>query len=301
MPVMMLSKCRVRALSRLLVAFAAAGCLSTSAQAAEDLKTGGPYVPTPQVVVDQMLRFANVGEKDFVIDLGSGDGVIVLTAAKQYKASGMGVDIDADLVRKSNESARKLGLSDRARFEQLDVFKADLGKASVLTLYLLPGMMINLRSKIFNELKPGVRVVSHDYHFGGDWSPDDQIRFDVPEKEAINGVPSATVYLWHVPAKIAGKWEIKVAGGGSYELAIKQRFQSVEASVTAAAGNPLQPQGLALRGANFSFALPDGKGIARFAGRVKDDAMEGTVELPGARTSARWSAVRTVAGAVTTE
>ena len=281
-------------------AILAVACLFAPVQAAEDLKTGGPYVPTPQVVVDQMLRFANVGEKDFVIDLGSGDGVIVLTAAKQYKASGMGVDIDADLVRKSNESARKLGLSDRARFEQLDVFKADLGKASVLTLYLLPAMMINLRSKIFNELKPGVRVVSHDYNFGSEWSPDDQIRFDVPEKEAINGVPSATVYLWHVPAKIAGKWEIKVAGGGTYEFAIRQRFQSVEAGVTAA-GKPLLPQMLTLRGADFGFALPDGKGIARFAGRVKGDAMEGTVELPDGRTPVRWSAVRTLAGTVVIE
>src|SRR5882672_10692114 len=101
--------------------------------AAENLKTGGPYVPTPQVVVDEMLRFANVGEKDFVIDLGSGDGVIVLTAAKLYKASGMGVDIDADLVKLSNESAQKLNIADRAHFFQLDVFKADLSQASVVT------------------------------------------------------------------------------------------------------------------------------------------------------------------------
>jgi hypothetical protein len=282
------------------VAILAAGCLCASAQAQDTLKTGGPYVPTPQVVVDQMLRFANVGEKDFVIDLGSGDGVIVLTAAKQYQAGGMGVDIDADLVKQSNASAQKLGVADRVRFVQLDVFKADLSKASVLTLYLLPEMMINLRSKIFNELKPGTRVVSHDYHFGSEWSADDQIRFDVPEKEAINGVPSATVYLWHVPAKVAGKWEIRIAGGDTYELLLKQRFQNVEGSATSA-GRPLRPQLLALRGTEFSFALPGGKGIARFAGRVKDDAMEGTVELPGAQSPARWSAVRTAAGVVATD
>ena len=281
-------------------AILAVGCWCASAQAAENLKTGGPYVPTPQVVVDQMLRFANVGEKDFVIDLGSGDGVIVLTAAKQYKASGMGVDIDADLVRKSNDSAQKAGVADRVHFLQLDVFKADLGKASVLTLYLLPGMMINLRSKIFNELKPGVRIVSHDYHFGDEWTPDDRISFEVPEKEFVNGMPSATVYLWYVPAKIAGKWEVRIAGGKTYDLALKQRFQTVEGGVTAG-GNALRVQGFALRGADLSFALPDGKDMARFAGRVNGDAMEGTVELPGTKTPARWSAVRTAAGAVATD
>jgi hypothetical protein len=273
--------------------------VGTFAHAADDLKTGGPYVPTPQVVVDSMLRMANVTESDFVVDLGSGDGVIVLTAAKQYKASGMGVDIDADLVKLSNNSAQKLGVADRVRFLQQDVFKADLSRASVLTLYLLPGMMLNLRPKLFNELKPGVRVVSHDYHLG-EWLPDDQISFDVPEKEAVNGVPKATIYLWHVPAKVAGRWEIKVAAGGTYELALKQRFQNLEGSVFAG-GKPLRPQQLALRGTELSFALPDGKGLARFSGRVNDNAMEGTVELPGLKNPQRWTATRTAAGAVTTE
>ena len=290
-------KNRGRALTRtrLLVAFAAAAWLC-AAHAAENLKTGGPYVPTPQVVVDQMLRMANVGENDFVVDLGSGDGVIVLTAAKQFKASGMGVDIDADLVNLSNDTAQKLGVAERVRFLQQDVFKADLSRASVLTLYLLPGMMLNLRPKLFNELKPGVRVVSHDYHLG-DWLPDDQMSFVVPEKEAVNGVPKATIYLWHMPAKIAGKWEVKIAGGATYELTLKQRFQAVEGSVSAG-GKSLRPQYLTLRGTDFSFALPDGKGVARFSGRVKDDAMEGTAELPGAKTPARWSAVRTATGVV---
>lgn len=296
---MMLSESRVRAPSRLLVAFAAVGCLA-SAQAAEDLKTGGPYVPTPQLVVNQMLLFAQLREQDFVIDLGSGDGIIVLTAAKQFKASGMGVEIDADLVRKSNESAQKLRVADRARFVQLDVFKADLSKATVLTLYLLPDMMVKLRSKLFNELEPGVRVVSHDYHFGNDWMPDDQISFTVPEKEYINGSPTATIYLWYVPARIAGKWEVKAAGGKTYEFTLKQRFQSVDGSVTSA-GKQLRPPLISLRGSEFSLTLQDGSGVAHFTGRVKDDAMEGTVELPGAETPARWSAVRTAAGVVATD
>src|SRR3990172_688755 len=149
-----------------------------ASHAADDFKDGGPYVPTPQVVVDQMLFMAGIKSSDFVIDLGSGDGVIVLTAARLFKASGMGVDIDPELVKLSNDSARKFGVADRARFLQQDVFKADLSKASVVTLYLLPGMMLALRDKIFNELKPGARIVSHDYHFG-EWPPNDEMSFDV--------------------------------------------------------------------------------------------------------------------------
>ena len=293
---MALAENRGRALPTLLTAFAAAAWLCAG-HAAENLQTGGPYVPTPRVVVDQMLRFANVGAKDFVIDLGSGDGVIVLTAAKELNASGMGVDIDADLVKLSNNTAQKLGIAERVSFVQLDVFKADLSKASVLTLYLLPAMMLDLRSKIFNELNPGARIVSHDYHFGSQWTPDDQISFEVPEKESVTGIPKATIYLWHVPARIAGTWQIKTSAGENYELTLKQRFQNVEGSVTAA-GKMLRPQQLALRGTEFSFALPDGKGDARFSGRVKGDAMEGTVELPGAKPAARWSALRTATGAV---
>ena len=263
------------------------------APAADDtLKTGGPYVPTPQSVVDAMLRMAAVGEKDYLIDLGSGDGVIVLTAARQFKASGMGVDIDADLVKQSNASAQKFGVASRVRFVQEDVFKADLSNASVLTLYLLPGMMMNLRTKLFNELKPGTRIVSHDYHFG-EWSPDDSLSFEVPEKESVTGVPRATVLLWLVPARVAGIWEIKTSGGDRYQVALKQRFQEIEG--TASVGNkPAKVQNPALRGADIAFVLPESKGIARFSGRVSGETMEGTVDAPG-KVQERWTATRTSA------
>ncbi len=287
---------RGRGLSRLLLMLL---LWAAPAVAADIERTGGPYVPTPQTVVDHMLRVANVGASDYVIDLGSGDGVIVLTAARQFKASGMGVDIDPELVTLSNEKAVKLGVADRVRFAQQDVFKTDLSKATVLTLYLLPEMMMNLRQKIFNELKPGVRVVSHDYHFG-DWRPDDAVSFDVPEKEAITGVPAATVNLWVVPARIAGAWEVKIAGGETYELALRQRFQSIEGTATVA-GKALRPQYLTLRGNDFTFALPDARGIARFSGRVKGSAIEGTVELPAGRGVQPWTAVRTAAAPVSTE
>ena len=270
------------------------------AQDIDKLKTGGPFVPTPQVVVDQMLRLGAVNEKDYVIDLGSGDGIIVLTAARSFKAGGMGIDIDPDLVKQSNASAQKSGVADRVKFVQMDVFKADLSKASVLTLYLLPGMMMNLRSKIFNELSPGVRVISHDYHFG-DWSPDDSVGFDVPEKEMVTGVPRATVYKWLVPAKIAGKWEIKVTGGETYELNLKQRFQNIVESSASSGSKALKPQSVSIKGAEISFMLPDGKGMARFSGRIDGDSMEGMVDLAGGKTMARWTARRTTTAAVLTE
>ena len=277
----------------------ALGMVATAHAAEENLKTGGPYVPTPQVVVDNMLRMAAVTENDYLIDLGSGDGIIVLTAARQYKAAGMGVDIDPELVNLSNASAQKLGISSRVHFVREDVFKADLSKASVLTLYLLPGMMMNLRAKLFNELKPGTRVVSHDYHFG-DWSSDDSISLDVPEKEGVTGVPRATVLLWYVPARIAGTWEIKVAGGEAYQLTLKQRFQKIDGTASGA-GKQLKPQYLTLRGNDFAFALPDGKGIARFSGRANGDAMEGAVELAGGKPAQHWTATRTVTAKVITE
>ena len=285
-----------RGLSRLLLML----LLSAAPAAAAELeRTGGPYVPTPQAVVDHMLRVANVSANDYVIDLGSGDGVIVLTAARQFKASGMGVDIDPALVKLSNEKAVRMGVADRVRFAEQDVFKTDLSKATVLTLYLLPSMMMNLRSKIFNELKPGVRVVSHDYHFG-DWRPDDGFSFDVPEKELVTGVATATVNLWVVPAKIAGTWEVKVAGGETYELALMQRFQSIEGTASGA-GKAIKPQYFTLQGNAFSFALPDARGIAQFSGRVNGNVMEGTVEPHGGKAAQRWTATRTLAAKVVTE
>ena len=161
-------------------------------------------------------------------------------------------------------------------------------------------LMMNLRSKIFSELSPGVRVISHDYHFG-DWSPDDSVGFDVPEKEMVTGVPRATVYKWIVPAKVAGKWEIKVAGGETYELNLKQRFQNITESTAGANGRFIRPQTVKLSGREISFVLPDGKNISRFSGRVNGEAMEGMVDLPGGKGMAKWTAVRTAEAKVVME
>ena len=268
---------------------ALAACTSAATDKELD-RTGGPYVPTPQIVVDHMLRMAAVGPKDFVVDLGSGDGVIVLTAASQLKAAGHGVDIDPDLVKKSNAEAKRLGVADRASFAVQDVFKTDLSRATVITLYLLPSMMVNLRPKIFLEAKPGTRVVSHDYNFD-EWQPDDQIVLDVPEKEKVNGVPRATISLWIVPEKVQGRWQLQVEGGPQYDVTLRQKYQSVNGHASAA-GKEFRLASASLRGSDITFALFDG-GVRRiFKGTVKADGMAGAVDLGGGR-SARWTAKRT--------
>jgi hypothetical protein len=152
-------------------------------------RTAGPYVPTPQVIVDRMLQVARVGPDDFVVDLGSGDGRMVRTAAKVYGASGFGVDIDGELVEKSNAEAQREGVAGKVAFHQQDVFKADIRKASVVTLYVLPDMMLGLRPKMLNELKPGTRIVSHQFEMG-DWKPEKTVE--------VNG---RRIYFWTIPAK----------------------------------------------------------------------------------------------------
>ncbi|MBI4206425.1 MAG: methyltransferase domain-containing protein [Betaproteobacteria bacterium] len=280
------------ALGAIMLVLCAAAATAQDNQKEPD-RTGGPYVPTPQVVVDEMLRMAGVKANDFVMDLGSGDGVIVLTAAQQFKARGMGIEIDPELVKLSNDTARRLGVADRASFQVLDVFKADLSRATVLTLYLLPSMMSNLQSKVFQELKPGARVVSHDYNFGDDWRPDDYLTFDVPEKEKVNGVPRATIYLWIVPAKIAGKWRLTIEGtpAGQYDLVLRQQFQAFAGSATAG-GKSTKLELSSLRGEEIRFAVNAGAGRHVFSGRVSGNRMEGKVELGTGKGAARWTATR---------
>lgn len=269
--------------------------LATAAQDVDAQRTGGPYVPTPQVVVDEMLRMARVGAGDFIVDLGSGDGIIVLTAAQKHKARGFGVDIDPELVQRSNGEAKRLGIADRAAFRVMDVHKADISRATVLTLYLLPGMMLELREKIYGELRPGTRVVSHDYSFGDAWAPDDQYTWDVPEKEQVNGVPRATVYLWIVPAKVGGHWRVSLDGpaGAQYDLSLKQSFHNLEGTVTGSGAKAVRLTHSRLVGEDISFALPAAGGYHLFKGRVVNGTMGGAVQLAHGKGIAKWTAVRT--------
>lgn len=148
-----------------------------------------PYVPTPNEVVEEMLKVANVGKNDVIYDLGCGDGRIVITAAQKYGARGVGVDINADRIKESNENARKAGVTDRVKFLQQDLFETDLKEATVVTLYLLPDMNRRLRPKLFRELKPGTRVVSHAFDMG-EWNPEKVLKVTTDKDR------ERTIYYW---------------------------------------------------------------------------------------------------------
>lgn len=252
-------------------------------------RAGGPYVPTPNIVVDRMLALANVGPRDYVMDLGSGDGVIVITAAQKLQASGFGVDIDEELIRLSNERAQKLGLAAKARFEARDIFKTDVSKATVVTLYLLPEFMRKLRPKLYEELRPGTRVVSHDYHFE-EWMHDSTVSFDVPEKEFISGVPRATLYLWIVPARVGGQWKMQVDGQGDFDLALRQHYQRFQGAATAG-GNKTSLQEAQLNGTDIRFVMEQGNRRGLYVGKVEGNRIEGTVTWGDGKTT-KWRAAK---------
>jgi len=174
-----------------------AGPFTARADEAPDMVA--PYATTPAPVVDEMLLLARVGPDDFVVDLGSGDGRVVITAVAKFNArGGFGVDIEESLVTYANAKAQEAGVADRAKFYLRDMFKTDIREASVVTVYLLPRGMNKLRSKLLAELKPGTRVVAHDYQFQG-WPVERIVSFDVPEKNDYTGRRNTALYLYIVP------------------------------------------------------------------------------------------------------
>jgi SAM-dependent methyltransferase len=193
------------------------------AQTGPDLDV--PYVTTPEHVVDAMLSLAGVTARDSVLDLGSGDGRIVIRAASLYGARGLGVEIDPALVLRSQENARKAGVAERARFVEQDLFTTDLSPASVITMYLLPDVNLKLRPELL-KLRPGTRIVSHDWDMG-DWQPDGKVVLEVPEKK-LGLEKKSTLLLWKVPALVEGNW----SSATRLRLELRQRYQMLEGVVT---------------------------------------------------------------------
>jgi hypothetical protein len=256
-----------------------------------------PYVPTPQIVVDEMLKLANVTAKDFVVDLGSGDGRMIITAAKNFKASGLGVDIDKKLVELSNKQAKTDGIGDRAKFVEQDMFKTDIGKATMVTLYVLPDFMEKLRPKLLSELRPGSRIVAHDYYMS-EWYPDRQFSLTVPEKIKANGTDKAYLYLWIVPSIVRGDWRMEFDAGGSRRqlivLDIAQQYQMINASAENILG-PMKIDNALLRGDEISFDLAIGASSYRFTGKVTDGKMTGSALAPGGGRTVPWRASKVAA------
>jgi len=247
--------------------FVAAAAAASFAHAQEVERA--PFITTPSDVVERMLRFAGTGPADLVVDLGSGDGRIVITAALEFGARGLGIELDRALVEKSRDSARAAQVADRVSFVQGNVLFADLSQASVVTVYLLPGLINQLQPRFIAELKPGTRIVSHAFAMAG-WKPDRTESVRLAQRHPGQGDESR-LYLWVVPAKTRGVWQ-----GDDLRLQISQNFQEIEVEGVAA-GKPLADARASLTGSDIAW---EARGL-RFRGRVEGDRIVGELSRDG--------------------
>jgi precorrin-6B methylase 2 len=231
------------------------------------------WVPTSQALVDKMLDLARVTPRDYVIDLGSGDGRTVITAAKRG-ARTLGIEYNPDMVALSERNAAREGVGGKAKFMKADLFETDLSQATVITMFLLPDINLKLRPKIL-DLKPGTRIVSNSFTMG-EWSHDRSVR--ASEKEGCQTY--CTAYLWIVPAKVAGTW--RVPGG---ELTLKQEFQKLTGTLRA---NGLES---AVKGRMSGDQISFKAGDAQYTGQVAGGTIKGTMKSGGGGTE--WHATRT--------
>jgi SAM-dependent methyltransferase len=246
-----------------------------------------PYVPTPLDVVERMLGIANVGMDDYLVDLGSGDGRLVREAARRIGARGTGIEHDPELVARSTELARRDGVAEKTNFLQQDLFEADFSSASVVTMYLLPAVNLKLRPKLLSVLRPGTRVVSHDFDMGA-WAPDATAEMYSKLKFGEAGGTSR-VFMWVVPADVAGRWQWRMQLAGQtvdYELRAVQRYQKVEAQVRVN-GEVKPVRDVTLRGDALTFTVVNevkGSPVRQeFKGRVNGEVFEGSALLAGVR------------------
>jgi hypothetical protein len=229
------------------------------------------WVPTPQALVDKMLEITKVTPRDFVVDLGSGDGRTVISAAK-LGATAQGIEYNPDMVELSKRNAAEAGVSDKATFVKADIFATDFSKATVVTMYLLPGLNLKLRPTIL-AMKPGTRVVSHSFKMD-DWKADQTVR-------ATTGCTGyCEAYMWIVPAKADGTWQL-----GEAELSVSQKFQDFTGRLTTSDIVAPITDGK-LVGDRITFTA----GGTHYVGRVEGIAMEGTSTSGG--TEAKWRATR---------
>lgn len=241
-----------------------------------------PYVPTPTNVVNAMLRVAEVSRDDFVYDLGCGDGRIVIAAARDHGARGIGVDIDPERIRESRQNAARAGVADKVEFMVGDLFQLDLSEATVVTLYLLPSINLQLRPKLFRELRPGSRVVSHSFDMD-EWRPDEAFQ-----------VNFRWVYFWTIPANVAGVWEWTGATSSDrFVLELNQKFQEATGFLTMDLTRTAI-RDVKIEGDNLSFVIDrvpgGGEGTTRFEGRIRGNSIEGTMK--SADRTWEWRAAR---------
>ena len=254
-----------------------------------------PYVQTPMEIVERMMRMAEVGQGDYLIDLGSGDGRIVIEAAKRG-ARGLGVDLDPELVKLAGRNAAAAGVQDRAQFAVRDIFETDLSGASVVAFYLLPDFNAKLLPKLL-ALKPGTRIVSHD---GGiaDWPADERLEMRTPEKPVGVG-GNSRVELWIVPADAKGTWTGDLPShGGKWNFQVRQKYQELDINVSAQ-GKDLLVRNSRLRGEEIKIivtGIVNGRAWHHyFVGTVKGNAITGDVMVSDGnnKRSFPWKASRT--------
>lgn len=235
------------------------------------------WVPTPDEVVDRMLRMAQVTPNDYVVDLGAGDGKIAIAAAKKFGARALGIEYNAEMAKHAQGNVEKAGVAGKARIVQGDIFVSDFSQATVITMYLLPALNLKLRPQILS-MRPGTRVTSHSFSME-DWEPD--------ETSSMDG---KRAYFWVVPANVNGNWTLE-AGGERHDLNFEQKFQKIDGSVALGA----MQAGLRdtrLRGIAINFAYVDNNGVRRdFSGRITGSRMEGAFRADNG-SEGRWSAVK---------
>ena len=261
-----------------LLAAALPGVLAAAPAATAELVA--PYVNTPREDVELMLEMAGAGAGDYLIDLGAGDGRIVITAALRG-AMGHGVELDRELVALAREQARAAEVDDLVAFRHGDVFAADLDGATIVTMYLMPEVNLRLRPKLLAELPPGTRVLSNSFDMG-DWRPD--------RHEPARS--SGGIMLWIVPAAVAGTWTVD-AGGRALRMTIEQHFQDIEIALHQD-GVPLHVLQTTLDGGRIAFQAGDGRRRYAFSGRVEGARMAGVVQVHEVHDTrvTRWQARR---------
>ena len=257
-------------------------CLPAAAQKPYEPQVGQAgkdviWVPTPDEVVDRMLRMAQVTKDDLVYDLGAGDGKIAIAAAKKFGARAVGIEYNPEMAKHAQGNAEKAGVAGRARIINGDIFVTDFSQATVVTMYLLPQLNLKLRPTILS-MRPGTRVVSHSFTME-DWEADE-----------ISSMDGRRAYFWLVPANVNGGWALET-GGDKSDLSIEQRFQKIEGTV--GLGHTQGGlRGARLSGASISFAYVDGNSVRRdFTGRVTSGKMEGTFRAENG-SEGRWSATK---------
>lgn len=236
------------------------------------------WVPTPDEVVDRMLKMAQVKADDYVVDLGAGNGKIAIAAAKNFGARAMGIEYNPDMAKHAQENAVKAGVQARAKIVQGDIFQSDFTQATVITMYLLPALNLKLRPQILS-MKPGTRIVSHSFTMD-DWEADEISSFD-----------GRRAYFWVVPANVMGSWTLDAAGAKS-DITLEQRYQKIEGQVTVAPSLQAGLREPKLSGYRISFAIVDNAGVRRdFTGTVTGNRMEGGFKADNG-TEGRWTAAK---------